>query len=146
MWREGAWLDLWSLVHLLSGVSFGLGISYLHFGALPSFLLVLVLLIAYELWEAMVRIAEAPTNRLMDVMVGLLGYSIAYWCIVPTLSTAQHLFTFEATVAVNIILATLGWHASQKAAALKERLRKRFAAERATLLKRESRLRKKFKR
>ena len=145
IWREGAWLDLWSVVHLLSGFSLGFGISYLALGPLASFLVVTILLISYEMWEAMVRIKEAPTNRPLDVVVGVVGYSVA-WLITPTLTSAQHLFTFETVVAVNVVLAALGWRASQKAAALKERLRKRFAAERATLLRRESRLRKKFKR
>ena len=94
----------------------------------------------------MVRIAEAPTNRFVDVIIGLLGYSAAYWCVTPTLNTEQHLFTFEMVVAVNVILAALGWRASQKAAALKERLRARFMRQRLALLRREHRLRKKFKR
>jgi hypothetical protein len=69
LWREGKWLDLWSVVHFLSGLSLGFGLSFFSFGALPSFLLTVILLIAYELWEAMVRIKEAPTNRVMDVVV-----------------------------------------------------------------------------
>jgi hypothetical protein len=146
LWREGTWLDLWSVVHFLSGLSLGFGLSFFSFGAFPSFLLTVILLIAYELWEAMVRIKEAPTNRVMDVVVGTLGFACSFWVVTPQLTTAQWLFSFEIVLTLNVILAAIGWRASQKAEALKARMRKRFLEKRMALLRRESHLRKKFKR
>ena len=107
VWREGKWLDLWSVVHLLSGLSLGFGVPYLHLGALASFLVVLLLLVSYEMWEAMVRIKETPTNRLMDVVVGMVGYCYAFWFVLPQLNTEQWLFVFEIVVALNILLAAI---------------------------------------
>lgn len=146
LWREGKWLDLWSVVHLLSGLSLGLGISYIDVGALASSLLVFLLLTSYEMWEAMVRIEETPANRCMDVVVGMVGFLFTFFILTPRLTEPNLLFSFETVLTANVIFAAIGWRASQKAAALKVRMRKRFLEKRIVLLRRESRLRKKFKR
>jgi len=145
MWREGKWLDLWSVVHILSGISIGLGLYFLHLGALASVALTFVSLVAYELWEAMVKIEEAPTNRTMDVVVGMVGFIPAFFLIAPALPTTELVYTFCGIFALNTGLAAIGWHASQKAAKLEERMRLRFAAQRARLTERRLRLRKQFK-
>jgi hypothetical protein len=77
IWREGKYLDLWSAVHFLSGASLGLGFYFLRFlniGVTGSIVIVFLLLVAYELWEAMVRIAETPQNRVLDVVVGMVSF------------------------------------------------------------------------
>src|SRR5882762_720109 len=83
IWREGKWLDLWSAVHFLSGISVGLGFYYLHFGALASVALAFVCLTAYEMWEMIVKIEETPTNRIMDVVVGMISFLPAYFFLGP---------------------------------------------------------------
>ena len=59
IWREGTWLDLWSVVHFLSGSSIGLGFYFLHFGKAASLVLALLSLISYEMWEVIVQL-RAP--------------------------------------------------------------------------------------
>ena len=63
MWAEGKWLDLWSVVHFLTGISIGFGLYILHFRGFPTFAFTLMLLIAYEMWEALVHIEETPKSR-----------------------------------------------------------------------------------
>ena len=101
IWREGKWLDMWSVVHVLSGVSIGLGLYFLHLGAVASLALTFVSLVAYELWEAMVKIEEAPTNRSMDVVVGMVGFVPTFFLVAPTLSTLQYVLLFVGILIAN---------------------------------------------
>ena len=140
IWREGKWLDLWSVVHLLSGMSFGLALGVLGLGTTASIVIAFLVFVLYETWEAMVRIVETPQNRFMDVVVGMMSF-------VPTFFFSQRLPTtffilvFGPTVTVNVVMATLGWLASRKAEALEQRLRLRLAERRKRILERRARRR-----
>src|SRR4051794_30035219 len=83
IWREGKWVDLWSTVHFLSGVSLGLGMYFFTFGTMGSIIITLLLLIGYEMWEAMVKIEETPQNRFMDVVVGIASFLPTFLFIAP---------------------------------------------------------------
>jgi len=140
IWREGKWLDLWSVVHLLSGMSFGLALGVLGLGTTASIVIAFLVFVLYETWEAMVRIVETPQNRFMDVVVGMMSF-------VPTfffsqgLPTTFFILVFGPTVTVNVVMATLGWLASRKAEALEQRLRLRLAERRKRILERRARRR-----
>jgi hypothetical protein len=146
MWREGKWLDLWSAVHFLSGVSVGLGFYYLHLGAVASVALAFVCLTAYEMWEMIVKIEETPTNRVMDVVVGMASFVPTFFVLGPLVSSALFIPAFCGVLLLNIILSIFGWRASQKAAAFEKRMRERYAAQRQRLLERQLLLRKRFRR
>lgn len=145
MWREGKWLDLWSVVHFLSGASVGLGFYFLHFGALASVLLALVGLTAYEMWEVIVQIEERPTNRFMDVVVGMASFLPTFFLLAPRLSFIQLVEAFILVLAVNILLSIIGWRVSRKAIELQKRMRARYDAERKKLVKRKNNLQDKFR-
>ena len=138
IWREGKWLDLWSVVHLLSGMSFGLALGVLGLGTTASIVIAFLVFVLYETWEAMVRIVETPQNRFMDVVVGMMSF-------VPTfffsqgLPTTFFILVFGPTVTVNVVMATLGWLASRMAEALEQRLRLRLAERRKRIAERKAR-------
>src|SRR3989338_37490 len=140
IWREGKWLDLWSVVHLLSGMSFGLALGVLGLGTTASIVIAFLVFVLYETWEAMVRIVETPQNRFMDVVVGMMSF-------VPTfffsqgLPTTFFILVFGPTVTVNVVMATLGWLAARKAEALEQALRLRLAQRRKRILERSARRR-----
>ena len=144
IWSEGKWLDLWSVVHLLSGVSIGFGFYFLNLGNIFTALSVLVLLVLYEGWEMYVRIEEAPTNRFMDVVVGMVGFVPAFYFVAPLFSFSMLVLVFLFTLAFNIALSVLGWRASLKAEALKKRLQDRYSVRFAKLLERRAKLQKRF--
>ena len=130
MWREGKWLDLWSVVHFLSGMSVGLGFFFLGFGALAASALAFVCFVAYEMWEKLMDIFETPQNRFMDVVVGMVSFLPTFFLLAPQFTRRELVLVFAVTFVVNVSLAVLGWRASQKAAVLEARLRARLAAER----------------
>ena len=140
IWREGKWLDLWSVVHLLSGTSFGLALGVLGFGTAASILIAFLSFVLYETWEAMVKIEEAPQNRFMDVVVGMASF-------VPTfffsqgLPIASFILAFGFILTANIVIATLGWIASRKAEEFEHRMRLKLEERRLRRKERRARLR-----
>lgn len=115
IWREGKYLDLWSVVHLLSGASLALGLTLLHLPALPACGVALVLFIAYELWEPAVGIKETTQNHVVDVVVGMISFVPAYLYLAPALQGIEYVLTFGAILIVNLVMAAAGWHAWRKA-------------------------------
>jgi hypothetical protein len=146
IWREGKWLDLWSVVHFLSGISVGLGLYFLHFGAFASTDFALLSFIAYEMWETVVHIEEDPTNKFMDVVVGMASFLPSFFLLAPELSHASLILTFGSVLVVNVVMSVFGWRASQKAAVLQNRMQAKYAAQRTQLLKHGARLRERFRR
>ena len=146
MWREGEWLDLWSVVHFLSGSLVGFGFYFLHLGALDATLLALVSLTCYEMWEALVKIEETLSNRFMDVVVGMASFLPTFFLLAPRLSHSQFWCVFGGAFVVDVFLSRLGWRASQKAAELQKRVHTKFDLERAKLHKQRAKFRKRFHR
>lgn len=146
LWREGTWLDLWSIVHFLSGSSIGLGLSLLRFGAVASVALVFVSLVSYEMWETLEHIQETPANRFMDVLVGMVSFLLAFFILAPQLSLPQLVFVFVLIFTTNILMSIFGWRASQKAALFEKHLRARYAVQHTQFLEQKARLRKRFRR
>lgn len=145
IWREGEWLDLWSVVHFLSGMSTGFAIYVLHFDPVPATIIAFLLFTAYEMWEALAHIVETPANRFMDVAVGMISFLPTFFLLAPRLTERTFLPTAGAILVVNIALSAVGWRASQKAATLEKTFRARVEVERERLRtkRRESRRRRK---
>lgn len=128
-WREGKYLDLWSVPHLLSGIVVGLALSLFGFSVRDAVIIAFLLLVMYEMWEVMVQITETRWNRTLDVVVGMSS------C-VPTLLLAPQFTRTELFVALAVVgvgdavLSFIGWHASQKASVLEAKLRAEFELRR----------------
>jgi len=130
IWREGKWLDLWSVVHLLSGVSTAFALSFFQFGAAPALIIGFLLLVLYEMWEAVAEIEETPQNRFMDVVVGMLSFVPVLLYLTPALSASNTILVFGLVLTLNIVMATFGWLASRKAAVLEAALREDIERQR----------------
>lgn len=141
IWREGDWVDLWSVVHFLSGISLALVMYRFGFEGVSAFIIAALLLIAYEMWEAMVKIEETRMNRIMDVVVGLASFVPILYVIAPRLSNAQLYIAFALVFAVNVGMSYFGWSASRKAAVFEERMREEYRRERERVQQRLQRLR-----
>ncbi len=140
IWREGKWLDLWSLVHLLSGMSVGFGMILLDFDSAASMVIGLLVFVLYEMWEAMVKIQETPQNRFMDVVIGMASFTPTFFFF-QGLSMSSFTLLFGLVLTTNVVLAAFGWLASRKAAEFEQRLRLEFIQQRQRLLNRRVRFR-----
>ena len=144
IWREGVWIDLWSVVHILSGTVVGFCLYLFHFDAVVSAVLALVAFTGYELWEAMEQIEEFLTNRFSDVVCGMAGYLFVMYILAPYVSRVLFFVSFAVLFVVDIVMSTYGWRASQKAADLEKRLRAKYERQRAWFTKHGGRLKERY--
>ncbi|PIR82298.1 hypothetical protein COU20_03130 [Candidatus Kaiserbacteria bacterium CG10_big_fil_rev_8_21_14_0_10_59_10] len=129
MWREGKYLDLWSVPHLLSGVALGLAAFFVGFNPVPTFIIALLLLVGYEMFEAIAKIEETPINRTLDVVVGMASFTLAYY-LAPLFPPLQVGIALVMVTAVDCVLSWFGWRASRKAAVLERTLREQLRLKR----------------
>jgi hypothetical protein len=78
IWGEGKYFDLWSINHILSGIVLAglaifVGVDF-WLGLLIAFLIML----AWEIYELIKPIEEFIENRVIDMIVGILGFVIIY--------------------------------------------------------------------
>ncbi len=139
IWREGKWLDLWSVVHFLTGISTGLGFSILGFDFLPSVIIAFLAFTAYEFWEARVKIRETPQNRVMDVVVGLASFVPTFLFVAPSLSFLELFLAFWGVLGVNLTISYFGWDTSHKADLIEAKMRLEIAHQREKFLRRRER-------
>ena len=136
IWREGKWIDLWSVVHFFTGVSTAFGLSIFNFGFLATAVIAFLGFTAYELWEAMVKIEETPQNRAMDVAVGMVSLAPTFLFVVPLFPTPQFIVAFTIVLVANVGLAYIGWRASQKAEVIEEKMRLEIVRQREKFIHR----------
>lgn len=77
LWVEGKYFDLWSVNHFLAGLLIAATLFLLKISLFPAFLIAFLLFIAYEIFEVAAQIEEVFTNRLVDVIVDVAGFSAA---------------------------------------------------------------------
>jgi len=112
IWQEGKYLDIWSIVHLISGVLLGSLLIILGIGFWSGLGIATVLLILWEIFEIVAGGDEFLRNRIVDVIIGLIGYLIA-WSFYGQVKTEKHkktaLFILKILIVVSIILNIWGW-------------------------------------
>lgn len=108
VWKHGTFIDLWSLVHLFSGVLLASGLYGLGFGLTFATLISVVLLIAWEVLEWKMKIIEPSINVAVDIGIGILGFGIgAYWHYV--LVTPFSVIEFSILLFVTLSMALWGF-------------------------------------
>lgn len=144
IWREGKYLDLWSVPHFLSGMMVALGLYLLNFSGVSAFIIALLLLIIYELFEVIAKIEETRLNSFIDIVVGMTSFTPTF-LLSSFFSYTDLVLVLVCISVINGILSFFGWRASYKAAVLEEALRKQFELGREKLKEREERLKKQLK-
>lgn len=76
-WEEGRYLDGWVFVHALSGFAGGLSNVFWGLGPLRSYGLAVTLMIVWEAGEWVAGIRESLSNRIIDIVVGMIGVELA---------------------------------------------------------------------
>jgi hypothetical protein len=126
IWREGEWLDLWSVVHFLSGMSVGFALYLFHFDTRATVVIAFILFTAYEMWEALVHIEETFPNRCMDVVVGMTSFLPTYFFLIPHLTAKGFISVFGGVLMMNVVMSAFGWRASAKALQLEKTVRAKY--------------------
>lgn len=112
-WKK-SYVDLWSLVHFLSGVLLGFALIFFKADFLDSLIIVVSAAIAWEFFELIFGLAENLANQAIDVLVVVLGYFFALWFLPILLGSLVYWYFFAFTVALTIIMNFLGWRDYRK--------------------------------
>ncbi len=122
-WGEGRFADRWMVVHLLSGVTGGLFNVFVTWTTWQVLGAGVVLMILWELVEMACKIRESAVNRVIDVVVGLVGVGIGLWLTTRVPGATARLL-WGAALALTLIGTGLGVrHRAQR-----RRLRTRAAS------------------
>lgn len=140
IWREGEYLDFWSVPHFLSGIALALALHLLGFGFFPAIIFGFLLLVAYEAFEYLARIEETRWNRILDVVVGMASFVPTLY-IAPSYGAFELALAFTTVAAIDSLLSYFGWKASQKADVLEGALRGEIELRRQNLKARHARIR-----
>lgn len=130
IWREGEYLDLWSVPHFLSGMCVGFLLFFLDFDFRSAFIIALLMLIAYEMFEVIAQIEETRMNSFLDVVVGMSSFLLTF-IYAPHFPPEKVLLVFGIALVTDAILSFFGWRESQKASALEAKMREEWQKERA---------------
>lgn len=132
IWREGKYLDLWSVPHFLSGIVLGLIMHFLNYQAVPTFIIAFLILVAYEMFEVIVKIEETRMNRVLDVVVGMVSFTPTF-LFAPMFLEMQNIIALVSVAILDAAISWFGWDASQKAAGIESRLRAEIEGQRARI-------------
>jgi hypothetical protein len=139
IWRkEGKYVDLWSALHVLSGAMLGFFPRYFGFGMMATFFIVFLLLVMYEMFEVIVKIEEFPTNRVTDVVFGMVGFTPVY-LFDQTLPGSTSMILAVMVTTADVLVSIVAWTSSYKAFALEEKLRNEVVEQRQKFLARRER-------
>jgi hypothetical protein len=77
IWREGKYIDLWSLVHLLSGFILAGWLSFIGAPLHASVGIATIIFAVWEIFEHVYKI-EVTSNQITDLIVNYVGFFIFY--------------------------------------------------------------------
>lgn len=78
LWAEGKHIDFWSINHTLAGAVIA-GVSILSYVPFWTSVIVLFsLTIVWEIYETIKNIHETKENRVIDVIVAIVGFILMY--------------------------------------------------------------------
>ena len=95
---EGRYFDLWMLVHFASGAAGGYSNVFWELPIPIVYGLGLFLMSLWEVAEYVAKIRESWVNRILDILVGLLGVALA-------VGTAPYLLPSSEVLAFAVALA-----------------------------------------
>lgn len=98
---EGRYFDLWMLVHLVSGVAGGF--SNVIFRLAPAVVIALgaAVMVLWEVGEYVMGVRESPVNRIIDVLIGLVGVGAAL-AMAPWLGRVGEFVAFGIALGVGL--------------------------------------------
>lgn len=112
-WKEGRVWDLWMLVHFFSGVTVGFANSFLGLSVETLFFATSAGMIVWEIIEIFNGVHEVAENRILDVLLGLIGLFGAVE-VARYFSLKQQHGAFYISACILAFGCYLGWRAYQR--------------------------------
>lgn len=106
-WQDNAFLDLWSIVHILWGGILGFVAIHKKWSFYPSLVIATILIIFWEYIEYVWGINESWTNILSDIVLGITGFITGYK--LPTKMKVDPYIFLIPTFLIVVVLEYIGW-------------------------------------
>jgi len=103
-WQEREYVDFWNIPHLLFGAMFFCICFLFNLRFVFSLILLIILKMAWEIYEQKNFIRETPANSVLDVITGIIGFLLSYFII----NNMNFKIYFICIVLSYIILVTWG--------------------------------------
>ena len=114
-WQSGKYLNLWSVQHLFFGLIVGFVPLLFGFSWLFPFGTLVVIALAWEVFETIQQHYEHWLNKTFDVLLAIIGFWLVHLWIMPSLSSKTSGFIVSAiTLAIYLLMCVLGWRGLQK--------------------------------
>jgi len=111
IWREGKYVDLWSLNHTLIGAVLAGFFEIVGVPVIISLIISTLVIVGWEFWEVFKKISEAFWNKIIDVVTGILGFLGMHYL----LGVSSHeLILFLIVLAVYLVLEVWGYWVYKK--------------------------------
>jgi hypothetical protein len=115
LWAEGKHIDFWSVNHTLAGGVIAGSTIFLNFSFWLSVAILLSLTIIWEIYETVKNIHETTKNRVIDVIVAVIGYILMYIVMNAEILNNVILFTVITISFVTLnILGNMAYRKRQK--------------------------------
>ena len=79
IWKHRKYVDMWSIVHFLSGFLLVTVFNWLDYTFTSALLISTILLLAWEAFEWVIKIIEPSINVVMDMVLGLSGFFVGVY-------------------------------------------------------------------
>ena len=106
IWQEGKFIDLWSVVHVLTGFAISGGFIFLHVNPYIASAIAVGLFAGWEIFEPLVKIHEQSSNHVSDIIVDYLGFFIAQLYVFAWRNT---MYWYIPTIFALIALILMTW-------------------------------------
>lgn len=111
--REGRFFDLWMLVHVVAGFAGASTNVFWGLSVRQVYLIAFAMMVAWEGAEWLAGVRESWENRLLDIVVGLIGVTVTLLTLARFGQRTQ-LVGCVAALAALAVLSTAGWIAYRR--------------------------------
>lgn len=96
-------------MHILSGAVIGIALAHFSIERIPAYIIALLLLIFWEVFEVFFSIIEERANRVIDIVVGFVGFTICFEIFVGRFSPDAQFAVLVFSIILLAMLSLLGW-------------------------------------
>jgi hypothetical protein len=112
IWSEGKHVDFWFFNHFFSGFLLASLLIFLETPYWLNLLLLFLLMVLWEVFEYQHEVRERLSNRIIDLLVGLLGFLFMY--LITSFIVLDYTRLFMGTFILFSILEVWGYWAYKK--------------------------------
>lgn len=109
VWKNKSYIDLWSVNHFLAGVLLEGVAVFVGMEFWASFIIAMLILIGWEIFEITNHIEETIGNRFTDLFLGAIGFLLLHYLFTSWLSSVGFYITFIIALIVWVVLELWGF-------------------------------------